>query len=159
MPASLPRLGLLLFLLAGAAMLVVAEFSPLYEVRAITAVLETEKAGSHHNYALLIIGIAIVPMTLGAVLGGSRPAAVACLVLALVAVGVTLLVDRPDVDETGLTRSYESAKASPKTGFYLESLGSVLALIGAVGTLVLRPGASRAPEPRRRPRASDGSAA
>jgi hypothetical protein len=151
----LARNALLLPLLAGAALLVVAEFSTLYEVRAITAVLETSKGGAHHDYALLIIGIALVPMALGAVAGGSRPAAFACLVLALVAVAVVLGVDRPDVDETGLTRAYEQAKASPKTGFYLESLGAALALIGAVGTLVLRPGASAATAARPRPRADE----
>ena len=157
MPASLPRTALLACLLGGALLLIVAEFLDLYEVRAITAVLETETGGGHHGYALLIVGIALVPMTLGAVLGGSRPAAAACLVLALVAVSVVLFVDRPDVDQTGLTRAYEQAKASPETGFYLESLGAVLALIGAVGTLVLRPAGRTAAPPRSRRRVPDAT--
>lgn len=151
MPAPALRYGLLALLLAGALLLAIAEFMTLFEVRAITAVLETEKAGSHHNYALLIVAIALVPMAIGAVLGGSRPAAFATVALAIVALAVALLIDRPDVDQTGLTRTYESAKASPKSGFYLESLGGVLALIGAVGTVVLRPGAA-ASAPRREPR-------
>jgi len=154
-PAPLVRYGLLLLLLAGAFLLVIAEFTTLYEVRAITALLETEKAGPHHNYALLIVGIALVPMAVGAVLGGSRPAAFAVLALAVVALGVALLLDRPDVDQTGLTRTYESAEASPKAGFYLESLGAVLALIGAVGTLVLRPGAARPDPPSQRSQATE----
>ena len=75
----LTRYGLLVPIVAGAVLLIVAEFLPLYEIRTITAVPEGGRTstGSHHGYALLIIGLAMVPMAIGAVRGGSRPAAIA----------------------------------------------------------------------------------
>jgi hypothetical protein len=139
--ATLRRFGLLVPLLAGALLLVFAEFSTLYEIHVITAVPEggTYSGGPHHGYALLVVAIALVPMSIGAVVGGSRPAALACLVLSLLAVVVVLAVDLPDLNETGLIgRTYEAAEARPGRGFYFESLGAVLGLIGAVGTLLLR---------------------
>ena len=156
MRATLGRYGLLVPLLAGALLLAVAEFFTLYDVVAITASLPgaAEDGRNHHGYALLVIALALVPMAIGAVAGGSRPAAFACLVLSIVAIVVVLAVDLSAVTETGLTENYEDAEAQPETGFYLESLGAALALIGSVGTLVLRPGApdrgSRRP-PRERP--------
>ena len=136
------RYWLLVLLLVGALLLAVAEFNTLWEIKVITAVPEggSQTGGSHHGYALLVVAIALVPMAIGAVLGGSRPAALACLVLSLVALVVVLAIDLPDVNETGLIgRTYEAAEARPKLGFYLESLGAVLALLGAVGTLLLTP--------------------
>ena len=149
MRQTLGRYGLLIPLLAGALLLAVAEFLTLYEIRVITAVPEggTYSGGPHHGYALLVIAIALVPMSIGAVLGGSRPAALAALVLSLAAVVVVLAVDLPDLNETGLIgRTYEAAEAQPSTGFFLESLGAALALVGSVGTLVL--GAGRPPRER-----------
>ena len=133
--------GLLVVLLAGALLLVVAEFMTLYEIRAVSAVPAggTTSVGDHHAYALLVIGAVLVPMALGAVRGGSRPAAIAVLVLALVAAGIVALVDLPDVNEEGLIgRTYDAARARPRAGLYVEILGATLALVGAVATLLLR---------------------
>ena len=129
------------------ALLVAAEFSTLYDVRVVTAVPEggSFSAGGHHGYALAVIAVAIVVMALGAVLGGSRPAAVAVLVLALGALAIALLVDLPDVHETGLIgRTYDAARAEPRAGLYLEIAGGCAALLGAALILVARP-APRAP--------------
>ena len=129
-------------LVLGAAALIVAEFLPLYEIRVITAVPRggEHSTGGHHGYALLVIGIALLPMAWGAVRGGSRPAAYAALALALIALFVVLAVDLPDLNETGLIgRTYDEAQARPRVGFIVESLGATLALLGAVGNLVLRP--------------------
>lgn len=129
-------------LVLGALALIVAEFLPLYEIRTITVVPEggLTRVGEHHGYALAVVGAAMLPMTLGAVRGGSRPAAFALLVLALIAVFVALAIDLPDLNETGLIgRTYDAAEARPRIGFFVESLGATLALLGAVGCLVLRP--------------------
>ena len=84
-------------------------------------------------------------MALGAVLGGSRPAAVALLVLAAAALAVALLADLPDVHETGLIgETYDAARAEPRTGLYLEIAGGCAALVGAALIMLARP------EPRRR---------
>ena len=128
-------------LVLGAALLIVAEFLPLYEIRTITVVPAGghKTTGPHHGYALLVVGIVLLPMAWGAVVGGSRPAAFAALALALIAVFVALVIDLPDLNETGLIgRTYDAAQARPRVGFFVETLGATLALLGSIGTLVLR---------------------
>ncbi len=135
------RYGPLVVLLVGALLLIVAEFMTLYEIRAVTAVPAggTKSVGGHHAYALLIVGVVLVPMAFGAVRGGSRPAAIAVLVLALVAAGIVAFVDLPDLNETGLIgRTYDEAQARPRAGFFVESQGATLLLVGAVATLLFR---------------------
>jgi hypothetical protein len=132
---------LLVPLLLGAVLLIVAEFLPLYEIRAVTAVPAGghKSTGAHHGYALLVVGLALIPMAWGAVRGGSKPAAIAALALALIALLVALAIDLPDLNETGLIgRTYDQAEARPRVGFFVETLGATLALLGAIGTLVLR---------------------
>ena len=129
-------------MLLGAALLIVAEFLPLYEIRAVTAV----PAGGEHVdgrpsrlRAAGPWGSRWIPMACGAVRGGSRPAAIAAVVLAAIALFVALVIDLPDLNETGLIgRTYDQAEARPQVGFFVETLGAVLALLGAIGTLVLR---------------------
>jgi hypothetical protein len=126
-------------LVAGAVLLIVAEFLTVREIKAVTVVPPggTETGGGLHGYALGIIGLAILPMSYGAVVRGARPAAIALLVLSLAACAIVLFVDRPVLDDTGLIgRTYDLAEARPAVGFYLESLGAALALVGAVATLV-----------------------
>ena len=138
---DLPRAGLLLALVAGALLLIAGEFLTVREINAGGTVPAggTTSGGSHHGYALALLGLALLPMAYGAVVGGSRPAAVAAVVLALGAAGVVLFVDRPVLDETGLIgRTYDLAEARPGPGFYVESLGATLALVGAVAVLALR---------------------
>jgi hypothetical protein len=125
---------------AGAVLLLVAEFLTLREIRTVTVVPPggTVTGGSHHAYALALVAVVLLAMAYGAA-RGARPAAVALVVLALVAVFVVVVVDRPTLDDTGLIgRTYDLAEARPGPGFYVESLGAALALIGAVATLVLR---------------------
>jgi hypothetical protein len=152
------RYGLLVPLLAGAALLIVSEFLVLREIRAVTAVPPggITRGGEHHGYALLVVGVVLVPMAWGAVVGGSRPAAFACLALALVALAIIVAIDRPALDDTGLIgRTYDLAEASPKAAFWAESIGAALALLGAIGCVVLRP-SGRASRARARPRDARG---
>ena len=110
-----------------------AEFSTLYDVRVVTAVPEggSFATGPHHGYALAVIAVAIAVMAFGAVLGGSRPAAVAIVVLAVGALAIALLVDLPDMDKTGLIgRTYDAAAREPRAGLYLEIAGGCVALVG-----------------------------
>ena len=136
---------------AGALLLILAEFLTVREIRAVTVVLPggTETGGALHGYALGIIGLAMLPMSFGAVVRSARPAAVALVVLAVAAWAIVLFVDRPVLDDTGLIgETYDLAEASPATGFYLEGLGAALALIGAIAALVLMPRVT--PRARRR---------
>jgi len=149
------QIALLALPLVGAGLLVAAELSTLYDVRVVTAVPEggSFSAGGHHGYALAVMAVGIVVMAVGAVLGGSRPAAVAVVVLAVAALAIALAVDLPDVHETGLIgRTYEAARAEPRAGLYLEIAGGCAALVG--GTLILLVGPQR-----RRPRQSRRTAA
>jgi hypothetical protein len=136
------RIALLVLPLAGAGLLIAAEFSTLYDVRVVTAVPAggSFSAGGHHGYALGTIALAIVALALAAVLGGSHPAALAMPVLASAALAIALLVDLPDVHETGLIgRAYESARAEPRTGLYLELAGGCAALVGGALILLAQP--------------------
>jgi len=136
------QLALLVLPLVGAGLLVAAEFSTLYEVQVVTAVPDggSFATGPHHGYAMAVIAVGIAVMSVGAVLGGSRPAAVAVLVLALGALAIALAVDLPDVDQTGLIgRTYDAAEAVPRAGLYLEIAGGCCALVGAAVVLVVRP--------------------
>jgi hypothetical protein len=136
------RPALLALPLAGAGLLVAAEPATLYEVRVVTAVPAggSFSAGGHHGYAQAVIAVAIAVMAFGGVVGGSRPAAVAVLVLALGSLAISLLVDLPDVHETGVIgRRYEAAVAEPRAGLYLEIAGGCAALVGAALILAIRP--------------------
>jgi hypothetical protein len=142
-------------LVAGALLLILAEFLTVREIRAVTVVPPggTATGGDLHSYALGIIGLAMLPMAFGAVVRGARPAAVALIVLAVAACVIVVFVDRPVLDDTGLIgRTYDLAEARPATGFYLESLGAVLALVGAVATYALLPRRTRWVTPRERTR-------
>jgi hypothetical protein len=139
----------------GALLLIVAEFVHVREIRAVTVVPPggTSTGGDLHSYALLLIGLAMLPMAYGAVVRGARPAAVALIVLSLAACVVVLFVDRPVLDDTGLIgRTYDLAEARPAVGFYLESLGAVLALVGAVWALMVAPKRTQWVTPRERTR-------
>ena len=145
-------IALLALPMAGAALLIAAELSTLYDVRVVTAVPEggSFSAGGHHGYALGVIAVGIAVMALGAVLGGSRPAAVAVLALSVAALAIALLVDLPDVHETGLIgRTYDAAEAEPRAGLYLEIAGGCAALAGGALILLARPAARRRPRSRR----------
>ena len=149
------RFAPLVPLLAGALLLIVAEFVTVREIHAVTVVPPggTSTGGDLHSYALGIIGLAMLPMAYGAVVRRARPAAVAVIVLAAAACLIVLFVDRPALDDTGLIgRTYDLAEARPAVGFYLESLGAALALVGGVWALMLAPRRSRWVTPRERAR-------
>ena len=149
------RFAPLVPLLAGALLLVLAEFLTVREIRAVTVVPPggTETGGGLHGYGLGLIGLAMLPMAYGAVMRGARPAAVALLVLSIAACVIVVFVDRPVLDDTGLIgRTYDLAEARPAVGFYLESLGAVLALVGSVATYALLPRSTRWVTPRDRTR-------
>jgi hypothetical protein len=132
-------------------LLVVAEFSDLNTIRILTVDRHGVGVGSHHGYALLIIGVVAIVMALGA-WRGSRPAAFAVAALGVVALAIVLIVDLPDVHATGLYgRDYEQAKSVAASGFKLAAAGSVLLLLAGVLTVfagvIRRPAtASSSPE-------------
>jgi hypothetical protein len=128
---------LLALALAACLVLGVAEFTDLNHIEILTVTRAGNGVGSHHGYALLIIGVVAAVMAVGA-WRGSRPAAFAVAALGLAALLIVLIVDAPDVDATGLYgRNYEQARAVADTGFRLETIGAILLLFAGVITSVL----------------------
>jgi hypothetical protein len=153
--AKVLRIALLVAAVAGALCLVVATFSTIIEITVGTtskiADRDTELSGwDRHSFALLLIaGFALV-MTVGA-WRGARPAMAALAVAGVAALLIALVGDLPDVHKTGVIGElYDNARANPKTGYYLETLGGVLLLLAGGGLLLLAGGAEKPAEPRTR---------
>ncbi len=153
-PVSRAPLALIGAIVVGAALLVAAEFSPLLRVHSgayHAGVVQTIAAGSHHSYALLPVAVLAVAMAIVARATGNRLALASIGVLGLVALGIALLGDLPDAHATGLIRqggTYVQASSSVAVGFYLETLGAVVLLVGAGAGLLLA--SNREPSTRHR---------
>jgi hypothetical protein len=152
---------LLLVALAGAVLLVVADFSTLsYRSIGIGACPSRESPGvcetiahDQHGYALVIIAPVAALMAFGAAIGRSRAAALAVMVLGLVVLGIGWFGDRPKLDsKRGLEARYTDVKAHTGEAYKLELAGGVLLFL-AGGLALLRP-PPREPTRRRRPRES-----
>jgi hypothetical protein len=144
----------------GAILLIVADLSTLIEIKVLTVTKDSISGGSHHAYALLILGIFALPMAFGATRGGSRPAMAALAAIGVVALVIMLAVDLPDIHKTGVIgQRFSDASASPKAGFYLETLGAFLLLIaGSAGLVLSSPGRTARPRPPRADAAAPPSA-
>jgi len=164
--AAAARYGPLAILALAGVALVVAEFLTYREIVAITVVPDGGRTtgGAHHGYALGLIGLVSLPMSYGAVIGGSRPASAAVAVLGGLAVAIIAIFDLPSLNDTGLIgRTYDLAEARPGPGFWVELVAAVVLLAG--GLLLLRShvtaareqSASRRSERRAR-RAAEGEA-
>jgi hypothetical protein len=91
------------------------------------------------SVALLLLALLTLAMGFGAAFGKSRPAAIALVAIGVVVLGITLLVDLPASDDTGLIgRRYAAAEATAGTGLWLELMGGVLAVVAGLVRL-LRP--------------------
>jgi hypothetical protein len=145
------RWGLATLGFAGAALLIVSEFSTVTQVKVITVVLpHSERTGFDQNSgAMLILGLLALPMLVGAAVGGSRPAMVAVAALGVIALLIALLGDLPDVTKTGtiFRERYEDAKAQAQIGFTFEWLGAVLLILSAGLLLLADAGRRAAPRP------------
>jgi hypothetical protein len=155
--------------LVAGVFLVLSEFTAVRYVQTITASCD-ELAGRElrdsclvighesHAWAIGLLGLFVIIMTYGVAAGGSRPAAIALLVAGAVGLGIALLHDLPQTGKTGGVGSqYAEAKAHRGTGFWLETIGSVLA-IGCGAFAVWRTPPPRRERERRRPAAADPDA-
>jgi hypothetical protein len=153
--ANALRYALLAAAAAGVICLLLATFATVIEIKVGTttklAGRDTHLSGwDRHGPALLLIALFAAAMIAGA-LRGARPAMTALAALGLVALLIAVIGDVPDLNATGsIGEVYEDAVAGPKAGFYLETLGAVLLLVGG-GLLAWLPAAS-APAPRVRER-------
>ncbi|MBV9915224.1 MAG: hypothetical protein JO153_01885 [Solirubrobacterales bacterium] len=124
--------------LAGATLLLVAEFTPLFYVYTprTGARVETVGTGSHHAFAMIPIALLVGALACGAWASASRPALVSIGVLAVIALGISLLVDLPDAHASGLIGSssarFVGVNSTPAVGMYLETLAAAFLLITSV---------------------------
>ncbi len=128
--------------LIGAALMVVAEFTPLFTIHssAYGAAVRTERTGAHQSYALIPVALLAAVLTIVAARSRSRAALLGLGVLGLVALGIALLGDLPDAQATGFIGNPQSltpASSSPSTGLYLETLGAIILLLTAGTGLLL----------------------
>jgi hypothetical protein len=105
----------------------------------------TVAAADRHHYALLVLALFALFALAIAVIGGSRPAAIAVAVAGGISLLFFLVVDLPDVGQQGSldepSRVFFSSEAEPSGGFWLELVGTLgLAVSGGA----LAPRAPRA---------------
>jgi hypothetical protein len=99
----------------------------------------SQKGIERSSVALLLLALLTFVMGVGAAFGHSRPAALALIAIGVVVLGITLLVDLPASDDTGLIgRRYAAAEATPGPGLWFELIGGVLA-VSAGALRVIRP--------------------
>jgi hypothetical protein len=137
--------------LAGAVLLLVAEFTPLLQVHSsarTAGVVTTIGTGSHHSYALVPVALLVAALTVTARASRSRLALTAIGLLGLVTLGIALLGDLPDAQATGLIAragTYVAAASTPSVGLYLETLGGLVLLLTTAAGLLLAPQGPKAP--------------
>ncbi len=138
--------------LVGALLLIVAEFTSLYQVHTAASPLPVKIVGTGDNDSYALIPLALLAAGLGYAVyrSGSRPALLAIGIVGLFALLIALLGDLPDAQATGLvgtpTSHFVNASSTPSAGLYLETLGAVVLIATCVlGFMMLG-----RPEPRRR---------
>ncbi len=132
--------------LLGALLLLVAEFTTLYEIRtsAGSSPITSIATGSHHTHALVPIAILAIILSFAVWSAISRPALLSLGILAVLTLLIALLGDLPDAQASGLlsggAQHYVAANSTPSAGLYMETLGGVVLLITSVcGFLLLGP--------------------
>ena len=158
--------------LAGALLLLATEFTAVATVDVASGSCEViqdtdpeladrcELSGLERNGgAFVLLAVLAAVMAFGAARGGSRPAAIALVVIGALVLAWALFVDLPVTDETGaIGRNFEGAEAAAGPGLTLEILGGVLIAVAGLVALLTRPSdpgeprSSPAPPPRPAPR-------
>ncbi|HVF76684.1 MAG TPA: hypothetical protein VNA28_00180 [Solirubrobacteraceae bacterium] len=148
------RRGAAALALVAVTLLATAEFTTVFEVTvgSLEIVRRSATAGENHGYALLVVALVAVGMTLLA-LRGAQPPAAALVVLGAAALAIVLAVDLPATRGSGdlpEALAYENARARAGAALALELAGGLLLV--AAGVVLLASGARRAPRARpRRP--------
>jgi hypothetical protein len=122
----------------GALLLIVAEFTKLYELHEVTsnAAVGSMSTGAHDSYALIPIALLAAILGAVAVRRSSRAALTALAALGVLALAIALVGDLPDASAHGLTTQWVLAATTPGPGLYLETLGAiVLVITGGAGLL------------------------
>jgi hypothetical protein len=117
--------------LAGGALLLLADFLDLFEIKTATGiVVKQQSGGGQHGYAMLVIGIAAIISTMLTRAAEQWPTAAATVALGLIALGLALFVDLPDATRSDLVRGGSLADAEPALGFWVELVGAAVTSAG-----------------------------
>ena len=138
--------------IAAVPLLVAAEFSTVFEVTvgSLEVVQRSATAGENHGYALLVVALFAVALTLHGLRAAGRAAGAGLITLGIVVLMVALTVDLPDTRGSGRlpeSLAYEDARARAGVALALEIAGGVL-LVAAGGLLALA-GVGRPERPER----------
>jgi hypothetical protein len=143
-------IAVLLLGLTGAVLMAASEFFTLRSVTVVTASCSdlaqaadrgacVTRGHEEHAYALVLMGIVAALMSWGAAVGHSRPAAIALLAIGAAVVAIALLTDVPDIHKTGVIgERFDSAKAGPGPGLWMEIAGGALVLVAGAMAVVGR---------------------
>lgn len=141
-----PRLTRLLPVacVAAAALVAASELMTTFEfIPAGRDAVGEQAAGDRHGYALALIAAFALAATLIAVLGRSKPAAIAVGVAGVLALLVILVVDLPDAGAVGTyedaQQSFFDAEAVPQAGFWLGLLGALALAVSGIALATLTP--------------------
>ncbi len=120
----------------GGLLLLYAETLDLYRIvtpggATSNAAGSIQSGADQHTWALGVIGVVIAGGALLARSTRQRLPAWAAVALAVIALGIVLVGDVPDVTSSGLTSEIETGEAEAQAGFWVELIGAVLALAGA----------------------------
>lgn len=133
---------------AGAVLLIASTWATVVQIRVLTtsslAGQDTALSGNDlHGIVMVPVALFALVMLAGA-LRGARPAMVALAATGLLALGLVIGLDVPELHNTGqIARFYEDVSAGSSTGFYLETLGAVLLLVAGGALLLLGLGSGR----------------
>lgn len=127
------------FSIVASGLLVTAEFSTVFEVTvgSLEVVQRDATGGENHGYALLVVAVFAVALTLHGLRVAGRAAGAGLIALGLIVLMVALTVDLPDTRGSGRlpeSLAYEDARARAGAALGLEIAGGVLLL--AAGALL-----------------------
>lgn len=114
------------------------------------------EASDRHHLALGVIALFAIAAVLVAVLGASRPAAIAVAIAGVAALVLFLVVDLPDANSVGTLgdecasnpSELEDAEAVPQAGFWLEMAAAVALTFSGAILATLTPGQLATLRPR-----------
>jgi len=130
--------------LFGSLLLIVAEFTTLFEIQTATQHTPIKSVGTgwHHSYALIPVAALAAFMAFGLWRTQSPWTLLTLGGLGALALAIALVVDLPDAHASGVIGSFATglltASAVPQTGLYMETLGAAVLIVVAGWGLLLR---------------------
>jgi hypothetical protein len=152
------RAAIALGALFGALLILVSQFTALYQVHsaATSAAIKTVGTGANHAWAGIPIALVAAALAYAVYRHGNRAALVGLLTLGVAMLLIGLLRDLPPTHASGVVGSaaagYSRAVATRSAGLYMETLGAVVLIIsGGLGWLMLAGAPADRPAPARTP--------